>query len=82
MDKIWYRNLSKSEVIGCCGGDKKNESTTQNRQKSNVKKKKKVVASHPVSCFLFCLSKGMVKTRKIHPACPVYKTTFKDDRTR
>ena len=25
MDKIWYRNPSKSEVIGRCGGDKKNE---------------------------------------------------------
>ena len=23
MDKIWYRNPSKSEVIGCCGGDEK-----------------------------------------------------------
>ena len=25
MDKIWYRNPSKSEVIGHCGGDDKNE---------------------------------------------------------
>mgnify|MGYP007133232601 CR=1 FL=1 len=25
MDKIWYRNPSKSEVIGRCGGMKKNE---------------------------------------------------------
>jgi len=25
MDKIWYRNLSKSEVIGRCGGDEKTE---------------------------------------------------------
>ena len=23
MDKIWDRNPSESEVIGCCGGDKK-----------------------------------------------------------
>ena len=23
MDKIWYRNPSKSEVIGQCGGDEK-----------------------------------------------------------
>jgi len=23
MDKIWYRNPSKSEVIGCCDGDEK-----------------------------------------------------------
>jgi len=25
MDKIWYRNPSKLEVIGRCGGDEKNE---------------------------------------------------------
>jgi len=25
MDKIWYRNSSKFEVIGCCGWDGKNE---------------------------------------------------------
>ena len=25
MDKIWYRNPSKSEVIGRCGGDEKNK---------------------------------------------------------
>jgi len=25
MDKIWYRNPSKSEVIGRCGGDEKTE---------------------------------------------------------
>ena len=25
MDKIWYRNPSKSEVIGRCGGDEQNE---------------------------------------------------------
>ena len=28
MDKIWYRNPSKSEVIGRCGGDEKNESNS------------------------------------------------------
>ena len=39
MDKIWYRNPSKSEVIGSCGGDEKNQMTTQNRQQSNVKNK-------------------------------------------
>ena len=39
MDKIWYINPSKSEVIGRCGGDdKKTRMTTQNRQKSNAKK--------------------------------------------
>ena len=25
MDKIWYRNPSKSEVFGLCGGDEKTE---------------------------------------------------------
>jgi len=25
MDKIWDGNLSKLEVIGCCGGDEKSE---------------------------------------------------------
>ena len=35
MDKIWYRNPSKSEVIDRCGGDEKNrtlkkQSTLQN----------------------------------------------------
>ena len=25
MDKIWYRNPTKSEVIGRCGGDEKTE---------------------------------------------------------
>ena len=38
MEKIWYRNPSKSEVIGCGGGDEK-RMITQNRQKSNAKKK-------------------------------------------
>ena len=38
MDKIWYRNPSKSEVIGRCDGDEKKRMTTQDRQKSNAKK--------------------------------------------
>ena len=41
MDKIWYRNPSKSEVFGRCGGVEKNRMTMQNRQKSNGKKKLK-----------------------------------------
>ena len=43
MDKIWYRNPSKSEVIGRCGGDEKTRMTTQNRQKSNAKKQNKKI---------------------------------------
>ena len=47
MDKIWYRNPSKSEVIGRCGGDEKYRMTTQNRQKSNAKKIKiKIKSNH------------------------------------
>ena len=30
MDKIWDRNPSKSEVIGCCGGDEKNAKKQKN----------------------------------------------------
>ena len=40
MEKIWYRNPLKSEVIGRCGGEKK-RMTTQNLQKSNATLKKK-----------------------------------------
>ena len=40
MDKIWYRNPSKSEVIVRCGGNGKKRMTTQNRQKSNAKKQR------------------------------------------
>ena len=38
MDKIWYRNPSNSEVIGCCGGDEKNEWSRRTDKKSNAKK--------------------------------------------
>ena len=38
MDKIWYRNPSKSEVIGRCGGDEKNEWPRRTDKKSNAKK--------------------------------------------
>ena len=33
MDKIWYRNPSKSKVIGRCGAEEKTRMTTQNRPK-------------------------------------------------
>ena len=45
MDKIWYRNPSKSEVIDRCGGDEKTRMTTQNRQQSNAKKTKYITES-------------------------------------
>ena len=40
MDKIWYRDPSKSEVIGCCGGDEKNE-WPRRTDKSRTQKKKR-----------------------------------------
>ena len=38
MDKIWYRNPLKSEVIGRCGGDEK---TNDHAEPTKVKKHKK-----------------------------------------
>ena len=40
MDKIWYRNPSKSEVIGRCGGDEKtnDHAEPQNKYKKMNKK--------------------------------------------
>ena len=52
MDKIWYRNPSKSEVIGRCGGDEKNEWPRRTDKKSNAKKTKK----HQYVVFGFKLS--------------------------
>ena len=40
MDKIWYRNPSKSEIIGRCGGDENTKWPTQNRKKVERYKKK------------------------------------------
>ena len=34
MDKIWYRNPSKSEVIDSCGGDEKKELPRRTDKKS------------------------------------------------
>ena len=39
MDKIWYRNPSRSEVIGRWGGIKKTNDHTEPTKKSNAKKK-------------------------------------------
>ena len=39
MDKIWDRNLSKSEVIGRCGGGEKPDRTDKSRTlKKNLQK--------------------------------------------
>ena len=39
MDKIWYRNPSKSEVIGRCGG---NEKTNDHAEPTKVEQIKKI----------------------------------------
>ena len=49
MDKIWYRNHSKSEVIGRCDADEKTEMTKQKRQKSNAIK-------NPMNMFILLKS--------------------------
>jgi len=38
MDKIWYRNPSKSDVIGRCGGDEKNEWPRRTDKSQTLKK--------------------------------------------
>ena len=43
MDKIWYRNPSKSEVIGRCGGDEKtNDHAEPTKSRTLIKKNKKI----------------------------------------
>ena len=41
MDKIWYGNPSKSEVIGRCAGDEKIEGSRSTDKSRTLKKKKK-----------------------------------------
>ena len=41
MDKIWYRNPSKSEVIGRCGGDEKPELPRRTDKSRKLKNNKK-----------------------------------------
>ena len=40
MDKIWYRNPSKSEVIGLCGGDEKTNDHAEPTKVECLKDKK------------------------------------------
>ena len=39
LDKIWYRNPSKSEAIGRCGVDEKNEWPRRTDKSRTLKKK-------------------------------------------
>ena len=47
MDKIWYRNPSKSEVIGRCGGDEKTEWPRRTDQSRTVKTNKQTNTQLP-----------------------------------
>ena len=40
MDKIWYRNPSKSEVIGRCGGDEKTNDRAEPTKSRTLNKEK------------------------------------------
>ena len=53
MDKIWYRNPSKSEIIDRCGGDEK-----MNDQKSNAKKKQLKLNCVELMSFIYSLTEG------------------------
>ena len=52
MDKIWYRNPSKSEVIGRCDGDEKlndhAEPTKVERIKKHIKNTTPVLRFNPL----------------------------------
>jgi len=44
MDNIWYRNPSKSGVIGrCCGDEKDHAEPTKSNAKQNSKKSQTVI---------------------------------------
>ena len=45
MDKYWYRNPSKSEVIGRCGGDEKTEWPRRTGKSRTLKKNKNTKAA-------------------------------------
>jgi len=46
MDKIWYRNPSKSEVIGRCCGDEKTEWPRRTDKSRTLKKYIKKIGFH------------------------------------
>jgi len=55
MDKIWYRNPSKSEVIGRYGGDEKTEWPHRTDKSQTLKrKKKKKCCSLNISTIQWC----------------------------
>ena len=55
MDKIWYRNPSRSEVIGCNGGDENTDWPRKTDKKSKAKKEKnekKIQLSHRPTTYV------------------------------
>jgi len=60
MDKIWYRNPSKSEVIGRCGGDEKNPNAhaeptkVENCQNTTELAKVNAHLKHTCTTYLHC----------------------------
>jgi len=70
MDKIWDRNPSKSEVIGCCGGDEKTEWPSRTDKKSNAKKIHK-----QIRCMLSIRYESDVNLWKIWDICTNNKQT-------
>ena len=53
MDKIWYRNPSKSEVIGRCGEDDKTEWPRRTDKNRTKKKEEKERQSSNMDVFLY-----------------------------
>ena len=43
MDKLWYRNPSKVEVIGRCGGDEKPNDLAEPTKSRTLKTKQKTI---------------------------------------
>ena len=63
MDKIWYRNLLKSEVIGRCGGDEKNEWPRRTDKSGTLKKIKKYASTEgPSETFSYTGTEGPSQT--------------------
>ena len=58
MDKIWYRNPSKSEVIGRCGGDEKNPEWPRRTDKSRTLYNKKKAATDGHMCSMRYIKAG------------------------
>ena len=52
MDKIWYRNPSKSEVIGRSGEDEKPNDHAERQKRRTLKKMKRYIVQHQVMSLI------------------------------